>query len=135
MSSGDMLVPKKISTNTVILIVVFFALTVLFVLLMTRSSRADKMRKQRMMNMKYYYTPRCHHCRHFSPVWDEFVSKVSDKAVCEKIDCSENPELCRDIVGVPHIVASSPMRNTSSVYNGDRNLNGLVSFLEKFDSK
>lgn len=82
------------------------------------------------VNVKYYYSPGCPHCRNFMAAWDEFAS--SAKASCQKINCAENSEACAGIRGVPHVVFSTDKNET--VYSGERTSSGLNSFLERFSS-
>jgi len=118
---------SEISSTTVLSAICFF----LFILLIMRLRRNGSRKKN--MHVKYYYSPGCHHCRHFMPVWKEFLSGVEDKATCETINCAETPELCTDITGVPHVTFSS--NEKKSVYRGNRTPVDLMNFFEKFGSQ
>ena len=113
-------------SNYILWLSIFIAsIFIIMVFYMQRNKR------KRNLKITYYYSHGCHHCRHFMPVWNDFIDSDTTKgATCEKVDCSENPERCSDITGVPHIVFSDDKH--SSVYRGKRDPENLSMFLEDF---
>lgn len=73
----------------------------------------------------YYFSPMCGHCTRFAPEWDKFSSKYNSYNI-KKINCMEHPDLCANIVGVPHVVFSK--NGTNHIYSGQRTANALESF-------
>lgn len=82
------------------------------------------------ISVKYYYNPGCPHCRNFMPAWNSFAN---GKRGVEKIDCSQNPQLCSGVKGVPHVVFSDKLTNV--VYTGNRTPEDLTSFFNFFSEK
>lgn len=79
------------------------------------------------LEVKYYYSPYCPHCVNFMSTWSDFESKAKNRASLVKINCVENPELCRGVTGVPHVVFKNGDKEV--VYQGARNSESLEKFL------
>jgi protein disulfide-isomerase A1 len=74
----------------------------------------------------------CGHCKKLAPVWDELGAAVkSDKIVIAKMDATQNDAPGVDIQGFPTIMLFKAKDNTIVKFNGDRTLDGFVSFLKE----
>lgn len=78
------------------------------------------------VQVTYYYNPGCPHCRNFMPAWKDFVS--SGGANFTEINCSSNPERCKDVRGVPWVMFTKP-GGAGVPFTGNRDKQTLQSFL------
>ncbi|KAJ3021947.1 protein disulfide-isomerase precursor [Thoreauomyces humboldtii] len=79
-----------------------------------------------------FYAPWCGHCKNLAPIWEELGSKVgSKKVVIAKLDATENDVPGLNIEGFPTIKLFKAKDNEIVDYNGDRTLEGFVSFLKE----
>ena len=75
-----------------------------------------------------YYTETCIHSQNMLPVWNKFEEEYGWKINIEKIDCSKNSEVCRDVNGVPTVRL---YRNGKVYeYTGDRTVEKLKYYVD-----
>lgn len=77
------------------------------------------------VTVTYYYSPGCGHCTHFMPEWEKFNAK-HNSPLMKKVNCMEQPDLCENIRGVPHVIFSKNGKDT--VYSGARTADALDGF-------
>ena len=105
--------------------VVIALLVVVVIGFLVFNSQNDK-KPSRDIDVNYYYNPGCPHCRHFMPVWKDFVSSGGANFI--ETNCSENPEKCKAVRGVPWVVFSKNGGNKIP-FTGSRDKASLQSFL------
>jgi protein disulfide-isomerase A1 len=78
-----------------------------------------------------FYAPWCGHCKQLAPIWDELGEKFKDNAdiVIAKMDSTANELDDVKVQSFPTI-KYFPKDNVVIDYNGERNLDGFVKFLE-----
>lgn len=87
------------------------------------------------------YAPWCGYCKSLEPFWNqlgEHVSKTTDSVVIAKLDGTENDipeEGGFTVTSFPTLKFFKAETNELIDYEGDRNLEDLVSFLNKHNSK
>lgn len=114
-------------TITNVLIVIFICLLIYYIFF---NNKDEMYHAVSSVNIEYFFNPSCPHCRHFTPVWEEFIGKVGNTLVSKKINCGENQELCSEVRGVPFILFSKGEKRES--YNGERTVEAMMEFLREF---
>lgn len=84
-----------------------------------------------------YYSNHCGHCHHFLPEWKklkEHIEKSNLNNIIElsDIDCNTDKSVCvqNNIYGVPTVILHK-LNKTNLTYEGSRDMNGLLEFIEK----
>ncbi|KAI8587579.1 protein disulfide isomerase [Geranomyces variabilis] len=81
------------------------------------------------------YAPWCGHCKALAPKYEELAKKIgSDKIVIAKMDGTENdlpPNTPFEVEGFPTIKLFKAGSNEIVDFNGDRSVEGFVSFLKE----
>ena len=84
-----------------------------------------------------FYAPWCGHCKKLIPVYDELGEKYKDSEdiVIAKMDSTANEVEGVSIRGFPTIKLFKKGDNEEVDYDGARDLDGFVKFLDKLDEK
>jgi len=84
-----------------------------------------------------FYAPWCGHCKKLVPVYDELGEKYKDSEdiVIAKMDSTANEVEGVSIRGFPTIKLFKKGDNEEVDYDGARDLDGFVKFLDKLDEK
>merc|ERR1711879_245075 len=84
-----------------------------------------------------FYAPWCGHCKKLVPVYDELGEKYKDSEdiVIAKMDSTANEVEGVNIRGFPTIKLFKKGDNEEVDYDGARDLDGFVKFLDKLDEK
>ena len=84
-----------------------------------------------------FYAPWCGHCKKLIPVYDELGEKYKDSKdiVIAKMDSTANEVEGVSIRGFPTIKLFKKGDNEEVDYDGARDLDGFVKFLDKLDEK
>merc|ERR1712025_1403598 len=84
-----------------------------------------------------FYAPWCGHCKKLVPVYDELGEKYRDSKdiVIAKMDATANEVEGVSVKGFPTIKLFKKGDNEEVDFNGNRDLDGFVEFLEKLDEK
>ncbi|CAL6023161.1 Protein_disulfide isomerase PDI2 [Hexamita inflata] len=76
-----------------------------------------------------FFAPWCGHCKELKPIWDELTQQYWDIPLGE-VNCDEEPKLCKPYAtSYPTLVLFDG--NNSIVYDGKRELDKMLDFLEK----
>jgi thiol-disulfide isomerase/thioredoxin len=78
------------------------------------------------VSVTYYFNPGCPHCRTFNSVWKDFTASGGANFI--EINCSDSPDMCQGVTGVPTVVFSKP-GSPPVTYSGNRDKDSLVAFL------
>ena len=87
------------------------------------------------VNIYYFNTSWCIWSKRFSPTWEKFVdlcSKNYPNIITHNIDGDDNKSKCEEyqIKGFPTIIFEK--NNKRETYNGQNDINELITYLEKF---
>lgn len=82
-----------------------------------------------------YYSTNCGHCTNFIPKYDQFkqqAKKTHPNLNVQKVNCNTNSKACslKNISSVPTVILYT--RNKATRFNGDRTVNGLRQFCDRF---
>jgi len=79
-----------------------------------------------------FYAPWCGHCKKLAPIWDDLAKKLEDNkdVVIAKMDSTANEVADVAISGFPTLKLFKKGTNEISEYNGARELDDLVKFIE-----
>jgi thiol-disulfide isomerase/thioredoxin len=79
-----------------------------------------------------YYWNSCGHCHRLMPIWNELLDKYNNRQFYQiELDYMQQaPNEFRRITSFPHITAY--YNGNKVIYDGDRNINSLSSFIEKY---
>ena len=79
-----------------------------------------------------FYAPWCGHCKNLAPIWDELAKKLEDRddVMIAKLDSTVNQIDSVKIPGYPSLLLFKGSEASNTPYNGERNLDGLLNFLE-----
>merc|ERR1712223_902834 len=79
-----------------------------------------------------FYAPWCGHCKKLTPIWDDLAKKLEDHkdVVIAKMDSTANEVADVAISGFPTLKLFKKGTNEISEYNGARELDDLVKFIE-----
>merc|ERR1712059_86364 len=82
-----------------------------------------------------FYAPWCGHCKTLMPVWDELGEKYRDSndIVIAKMDSTANEVENVSIKGFPTIKLFKKGDNEIVSYDGNRDVEGFVKFLDALD--
>lgn len=80
--------------------------------------------------LTYYYYPECPHCQKFSPIWEEFETKVKTESIpvtTDKVNIKApgSATVPENVQGVPSVIL-----NDSTEFKGPRTLDGLLQFVK-----
>jgi len=83
-----------------------------------------------------FYAPWCGHCKRLAPIYDELAEKLSgvDSIVIAKMDATENdipPGQSFTVEGFPTIKLFKANNNEIMDFNGERTVEGFLSFLKE----
>lgn len=85
------------------------------------------------------YAPWCGHCKKIAPVWEELAEQLKDNQhiVIAKFDGTANePDTTGfDFHGFPTLYYVKAGTNAPIPYDGDRTVEGMISFIKKHASK
>ena len=77
----------------------------------------------------------CHHCRHFSPIWDELtnLSQYKGKLLFASIECEQYRNLCKLFPGenYPRLYWWDTENQKPFRYLGERSLDHITDFIDK----
>merc|ERR1711981_1532198 len=84
-----------------------------------------------------FYAPWCGHCKKLTPIYDELGEKYKDSKdiVIAKMDSTANEVEGVSIRGFPTIKLFRKGDNEAVDYNGARDLDGFVKFLDELETK
>lgn len=99
-------------------------------------SKLNKKRFNEIINKKedlfvQFYTPWCGYCKELFPIYKELEKRVEGIAHIKKVNCDEERDLClrNNIEGYPTLIFFKKGKKIQ--YKGERNIQGLVSFVKK----
>jgi len=133
--SGKASFLKKVDRNMVENVVIFVLLVVIIGLLVKNYMlSSENFTSNGDAKLVLYYAPWCPHCTSFISEWDKIGTekKINNVLVkVEKVNCEDHPEVATEenIEGFPTVKLHS--KNTSSEYNGARNSEAVILWLEK----
>uniref|UniRef100_A0A7S3CQC5 Protein disulfide-isomerase n=1 Tax=Strombidium rassoulzadegani TaxID=1082188 RepID=A0A7S3CQC5_9SPIT len=80
-----------------------------------------------------YYAPWCGHCKKLAPIWEELGEKYKDNKdlVIAKFDATANEAEGVNVKGFPTLVFYPKDNKAGVSYDGDRDLESFVSWLEE----
>lgn len=87
-----------------------------------------------------FYAPWCGHCKRMAPTWSELADKFVDTATVKiaKVDCTDqaSKELCgtQEVNGFPTLYIYKDGQKLQE-YNGNRSLEDLVEFVQRYTSR
>lgn len=121
--------PKIVSI--IIVVLVFFVGGFILNLLMGGGIIHENLDNINSSELTYYYMEQCGHCKRFTPEWENFSKKYSSNKNlnCSKIE-AKNVDSSVEIKGYPTVILYKP-DGTKIVFDGERNENGLISFLSE----
>jgi protein disulfide-isomerase A1 len=79
-----------------------------------------------------FYAPWCGHCKKLAPIYESLAKKIThDNIVIAKMDSTTNDAPGVEIQGFPTIMLFKAKTNEKISFNGDRTVEGFVSFLKQ----
>jgi protein disulfide-isomerase-like protein len=78
-----------------------------------------------------FYADWCGHCKALKPAFSQFEEKMGKKIRIERVNADEKPEIVKanNVQGFPTIILFKGDKRV--VFEGERNLENLVEFVEK----
>ena len=96
---------------------------------------SESNRPENLYILYNFYSPKCPHCRNFSPVWKDVTDKLNSnkrlttRGVDVTIPENEHIVFYYNVSSLPTIILATPDRNIE--YTGDRSTNDLINFVSK----